>query len=80
VLAHVLRAERPVPFTELRDALGLTDGTLSVHLQKLEAGGIVALEKRFVAKRPQTLVRVTDAGSAAFAAYVSELKEIVPGL
>jgi DNA-binding MarR family transcriptional regulator len=80
VLSRLLTEDRPLPFTELRDHLGLTDGTLSVHLQKLEAGGIVELEKRFVARRPQTLVHVTDAGRAAFAAYVAELRGIVPGL
>ena len=41
VLSHLLTEDRPLPFTQLRDHLGLTDGTLSVHLQKLEAGGIV---------------------------------------
>jgi DNA-binding MarR family transcriptional regulator len=80
VLSRLMAEGRPIPFTELRDRLALTDGSLSVHLQRLAAGGIIDLEKRFVDKRPQTLVHITDAGRAAFVAYVSELAEIVPGL
>jgi DNA-binding MarR family transcriptional regulator len=80
VLSHLATVGRPVPFTALRDLLGVTDGSLSVHLQKLEEGGLIGLEKRFVARRPQTLIRLTAAGRRAFATYVEELRSIVPGL
>ena len=80
VLARLLGEDRPLPFTEIRDRLGLTDGSLSVHLRRLEEGGIIDLEKRFVDRRPPTLVHVTDQGRAAFTAYVAELREIIPGL
>ncbi len=80
VLSFLLAAERPVPFMELRGQLGLTDGSLSVHLTKLEAGGMISLEKRFLGKRPQTLIRVTSVGQKQFKKYVRELKRIVPGL
>jgi len=80
VLSYLVPRTRGVPFTELRAAAGLTDGTLSVHLSKLEAGGIVAVEKRFVGKKPQTLVRMTDAGRRRFARYVDQLRQLVPGL
>jgi len=80
ILSQLLTAPGPLAFTELRAGLGLTDGTLSVHLTRLEQGGMVSIEKRFVAKRPRTLVRVTAAGRRRFQQYVQELKEIVPGL
>lgn len=67
-------------FTELRDAVGLTDGTLSVHLSKLEAGGMVEIRKEFEGKKPRTLVRMTAAGRGRFEAYVTELKNLIPGL
>jgi len=79
ILAHLLR-QGPTPFTELRAAVGMTDGTLSVHLARLEAGGVITIEKRFVGKRPQTVAAVTAEGRRRFAAYVEELKRIVPGL
>ncbi|HPF69675.1 MAG TPA: transcriptional regulator [Candidatus Krumholzibacteria bacterium] len=80
ILSQLARAERPLAFTGLKNALGLTDGTLSVNLSKLEEGGLVTITKGFEGKRPRTLVKLTPAGSAQFGQYVEELKSIVPGL
>lgn len=68
---------KQVEFTFLRDLLDLTDGNLSVHLQRLEDAGYVVVEKIFVDRRPKTLVRMTEEGRTAFAAYVDTLEEIV---
>ena len=59
----------------LRDRLQLTDGNLSVHLKKLEEAGYVAAEKRFVGKKPNTRLRLTEAGRAAFAAYLDAMAQ-----
>jgi len=80
ILSFVLRVGKPVPFTRLRDELVLTDGTLSVHLTKLEEGKLVVLEKTFAGKRPLTLVKITPRGRRLFRQYVADLQSIVPGL
>ncbi len=80
ILSYLMSHTVSATFTELRAALGLTDGTLSVHLTRLERGGMVSLQKRFVRKRPQTVVRVTADGRRRFERYVAELRRIVPGL
>ncbi len=80
VLSFLLRGKRAVPFTALRDELKLTDGTLSVHLSKLEQGELVVQEKKFVGKRPLTLVKVTPRGRRLFRKYVAELRQVIPGL
>lgn len=80
VLSHLLRVPRAHPFTSLRDALGFSDGSLSVNLAKLEAAGFVQLEKAFVDKKPQTLVRITERGKREFETYVEQLRGIIPGL
>lgn len=67
-------------FSELKAAVGLTDGTLSVHLGKLEEGGMVEIRKEFVGKKPRTLVRMTAGGKRRFEAYVEELRALIPGL
>ena len=64
-------------FTELRDALEMTDGNLSVHLQKLEDKGYVEIEKQFVGRRPQTTCRLTRGGRKAFVHYLDQLEAIV---
>jgi DNA-binding MarR family transcriptional regulator len=76
-IASVLAAVESLTFTELRDTLEMTDGNLSVHLQKLEAGGFVAITKQFVGRRPQTTCQLTRGGRKAFAAYLDHLEAIV---
>lgn len=76
-IVSVLAAVKSLTFTELRDTLELTDGNLSVHLQKLEQAGFVAIDKQFVGKRPQTTCRLTGAGREAFRKYLDQLEAIV---
>ena len=73
----MLAAVDGLTFTELRDALGMTDGNLSVHLQKLEDHDYIAIDKQFVGRRPQTTCRLTKAGQRAFARYLDHLEAIV---
>ncbi len=80
ILSFLVRADGPRSFTEVRKGLGLTDGTLSVNLGKLEEGGLVEITKTFVGKRPLTRLRVTPAGRREFTRYVQDLRLIVPGL
>jgi DNA-binding transcriptional ArsR family regulator len=76
-IASVLAAVNSLTFTELRDALEMTDGNLSVHLQKLEERGYVAIDKQFVGRRPQTSCRLTRAGRQAFTRYLDHLQAII---
>lgn len=79
VLSQLMR-HGAASFSQLRDRLDLTDGTLSVHLSKLEEAGVVEIVKGYEGKRPKTVVRMTRGGRARFKRYVEELKAIVPGL
>lgn len=76
-IVSVLAAVESLPFTELRDQLDMTDGNLSVHLQKLEEKGYVATSKQFVGRRPQTTCRLTRSGRLAFTRYLDHLQAIV---
>lgn len=67
-------------FTDLRKGLGLTDGTLSVHLGKLEEGGVVEIVKGYEGKRPKTIVRMTRSGRTRYKRYLAELRDLLPGL
>lgn len=69
VLGGVERAE----FTYLRDAVKTTDGNLGAHLAKLEAAGYVAVDKRFVERKPVSHYRLTAAGRRAFESYLKTL-------
>jgi len=73
LLAGVEEAE----FTWLRGKTGATDGNLGAQLGKLEEAGYVAVEKRFVLRKPQTLYRITAEGRAALTEYVEALKTLL---
>lgn len=67
-------------FGVLKDKTQATDGNLSTHLRKLEDAGYVTQEKRFVGRRPQTLVAMTEAGRSAFLRYLDALGALLkPG-
>ena len=76
-IVSALAAAPRLTFTELRDALEMTDGNLSVHLQKLEEKGYVRIDKQFVGRRPQTSCRLSRAGRQAFTRYLDHLEAIV---
>lgn len=76
-IVSVLAAASQLTFSELRDTLSMTDGNLSVHLQKLEEKGYVAIHKHFVGRRPQTTCALTEAGRRAFTSYLDHLEAIV---
>lgn len=76
-IVAALAAVESLTFTELRAALEMTDGNLSVHLQKLEERGYVAIDKHFVGRRPQTTCCLTRQGQRAFARYLNHLEAIV---
>jgi DNA-binding MarR family transcriptional regulator len=64
-------------FVYLREQTGATAGNLSVQLDKLEKAEYLAIEKRFVGKKPRTTCRITSAGKKAFEAYVVALKSYI---
>ena len=76
IVAYLASAE-VADFNELRNMLNATQGNLSVHLRKLEDAGYVAIEKRFVGRKPQTLARLTDTGRKALADYIAAIAKLV---
>jgi len=73
LLAGVEEAE----FTWLRAKTGSTDGNLGAQLLKLEEAGYVAVEKKFVMRKPQSIYRITDDGRQALTEYVQALKQLL---
>ncbi len=75
----VLAAVDSADFNTLKSRLQVTDGNLSVHLRKLEEAGFVAIDKRFVGRKPLTEARMTDVGRKAFIAYLDAMAGLVQG-
>lgn len=67
----------PAIFGELKQKVGATDGNLSTHLRKLEDAGYVRQEKRFVGRRPQTRVFLTDNGRTAWLIWIDQMQGLM---
>jgi DNA-binding MarR family transcriptional regulator len=64
-------------FTFLMRQTGLTWGNLSSHMSKLEEAGYVEVDKSFVERKPRTMLRLTDAGRAAFREYRKRMEQVL---
>ena len=67
-------------FMFLMRRTGLTFGNLSSHLSKLEAAGYVRIEKKFVGRKPRTMVFLTGRGRAAFDGYRAGMERMLGDL
>ena len=76
VMACLAAGER-IDFTRLNTRLGTTDGTLSVHLRKLEEAGYVQVEKAYNGRRPVTRISISPAGRRAFKKYLSVIEQLL---
>ena len=76
-IMSMLAASAELSFTELRDALEMTDGNLTTHMRTLQEAGYVSIAKTYRNRRPLTTVSLTPAGRRAFADYVALLERIV---
>ncbi|MEM9841044.1 MAG: transcriptional regulator [Pseudomonadota bacterium] len=76
IMAYLSTAS-PAIFGELKAKVGATDGNLSTHLRKLEDAGYIRQEKRFVGRRPQTRVFLTDAGRQAWLVWIDRMQGLM---
>jgi DNA-binding transcriptional ArsR family regulator len=72
----VLSSVNDADFVFLLNTTGLTKGNLSSHLSKLEDAGLVAIEKRFVHKKPNTRLALTAEGRTRVARHWEQLERL----
>jgi DNA-binding MarR family transcriptional regulator len=76
IMAHLYVVEG-ADFLYLMNQTGLTFGNLSSHMSRLEEAGYIEVEKTFVGKRPNTRLRLTDAGRKAFEDYRENMRGLL---
>lgn len=76
-IMSMLAATSELSFTEMRQALNMTDGNLTTHIRTLQEAGYVSVTKSFQNNRPLTTCSMTAAGKKAFAGYINLLEQIV---
>jgi DNA-binding PadR family transcriptional regulator len=78
-LLSLLVGVEEAEFTWLRSKTGSTDGNLGAQLLKLEEAGYIAVEKKFVERKPQSIYRITASGRTALTEYVQALRQLLGG-
>jgi DNA-binding MarR family transcriptional regulator len=73
----IAREARRVEFSYLRTNLELSPGNLSQHLGVLENAGLITIEKGYAGKRARTWITLTNAGRAALAEEITQLKLLI---
>src|SRR5580698_4056940 len=72
-----LQVDGPLDFTTLKKRLETVDGSLNLHLGKLEECGYINGKKAFVELRPKTTYRITAAGQKALANYLQSMQSLI---
>jgi DNA-binding PadR family transcriptional regulator len=73
----MLQLDGPLDFTTLKKRLAVSDGTISLHLLKLEEAGYLSCTKAFLGRRPRTTYRITAKGRAALARYLDQMQSLI---
>jgi DNA-binding MarR family transcriptional regulator len=76
-IMSMLAASPELSFTEMRDALSMTDGNITTHIRTLQESGYLSVTKSFQNNRPLTTCALTAAGKRAFAHYINLLEQII---
>ena len=79
-IVSALAGAPSLTFVELKSALGLTDGNLSVHARRLEEAGYLECTKGFDGRVPRTEFRLTAKGRSALSRYLDHMEALVRGL
>ena len=77
MLALLASGTRSQTFPELREALAMTAGNLSIQIKTLEEAGYIKTEKSFVDNKPRTDVSITETGQAELMNYLEELESLL---
>jgi DNA-binding transcriptional ArsR family regulator len=76
-ILSALAATQAMSFTDLRAALGASDGNLSVHARKLEEAGYVECTKSFAGRVPRTEYALTKEGRKALERYLGHMEALI---
>ena len=69
--------ERALEFVRLRARTRLTDGNLAAHAKRLQAGGLILVDKQFEAGKPVTRFTLTPGGRNALEEHVRRVSAAI---
>jgi len=75
-----LQIDGALDFTTLKKRLETADGSLNLHLRRLEENGYITSKKAFVGLRPKTTYRMAPSGRRALAEYLKAMRQLLDAL
>jgi DNA-binding HxlR family transcriptional regulator len=75
-----LQMDGALDFTTLKKRLDTADGSLNLHLKRLEENGYITGKKAFIGLRPKTTYRMAPAGRKALTGYLKAMRQLLDAL
>jgi DNA-binding MarR family transcriptional regulator len=75
-----LQMDGPRDFTALKKQLGAADGSLGMHLGKLEEAGYISASTELVGRRARTTYRLTPTGRRALVGYFASMRQLLDAI
>jgi DNA-binding HxlR family transcriptional regulator len=75
-----LQMDGALDFSTLKKRLETADGSLNLHLRRLEENGYITSNKAFVALRPRTTYELTPTGRKALSGYLQAMRKLLDAL
>ena len=75
-----LQMDGALDFTTLKKRLDTVDGSLNLHLKRLEESGYITSKKAFVGLRPKTTYRMAPTGRKALTEYLKAMRQLLDAL
>jgi len=79
-IISALAANDKLTFTDLKSALQISDGNLSVHARKLEEAGYLSCSKSFDGRIPRTEFKLLAKGRDALQAYIEHMEALIKAM
>lgn len=76
-IISALAANEKLCFNDLKSALKISDGNLSVHARKLEDAGYLSYSKGYEGRVPRTEYRITAKGREALHSYIGHMEALI---
>ncbi|MDD5678774.1 MAG: transcriptional regulator [Kiritimatiellae bacterium] len=79
-ILSALQIDGPLDFWTLKKRLRAADGSLAMHLQKLEDVNYIVGKRQLVGKRQKTTYRMTATGRKAFMDYLDKIQGLIDAI
>ena len=76
-IVSALAVNDSLSFNDLKSALQISDGNLSVHARKLEEAGYIECNKSFEGRIPRTEYQLSAKGRAVLQAYIGHMEALI---